>query len=131
MKKALLVLLIGVFMGVTGFSQVDRKDHKPGQNQEIRNRMPSFRGGDIEDFRVYIQKTVKYPAEAVKEGVMGTVYVRFTVSRKGKVTKTEIVRSVEDCLDNAVLEVVKNSPDWDHAHGRSHTFTVPVNFVLK
>ena len=93
--------------------------------------MPSFRGGDIEDFRVYIQKMVKYPEESVKEGVSGTVYVRFTISRKGKVTKTEVVRSVEICLDNAALEAVKNSPDWDHVHGRTHTFAIPINFVLK
>ena len=89
--------MVAMCFTLTTFSQVTNRSNE-APKRHLNANMPSFRGGDIEDFRVYIQKTVKYSEEAVKEGVMGTVYVRFTISRKGKVTKTEIVRSIEDCL---------------------------------
>jgi protein TonB len=132
MKKLLLIFLLGIFMGVAGFSQ-NNLDIKPVQKESHINKKmpPTFQGGDIEDFRIYIQRNVKYPEEAVKEGVSGTVYVKFNVTRRGKVIKVEIIRSVESCLDNAVVDVVKRSPDWDHRRGRTFTFVIPVNFILK
>ena len=135
MKKILLVLLIGVFASFTSFSQVQKKSdvqhHVYLSENSVNKKIPSFRGGDIEDFRVYIQKNVKYPEEAIKDGVSGTVYVKFNITRRGKIVRVEIIRSVKPCLDKAVVDAIKHSPDWDHRRGKTFSFTIPVNFILK
>lgn len=131
MKKVIVLLMVAMCFTLTTFSQVTNRSNE-APKRHLNANMPSFRGGDIEDFRVYIQKTVKYSEEAVKEAVTGTVYVGFVINRRGKITDVKIVRSVEERLDNAVVKAVTESPDWKHnGHRRSVNFTIPVNFILK
>ena len=56
--------------------------------------MPEFPGG-TEALKEYLDKNMKYPAEAKEKGIQGRVIVQFVVDEKGKVTSPKIVRSVD------------------------------------
>lgn len=75
---------------------------------------PTFLGSS--DPRVFLRKWVysymKYPKEAVRDGIQGRVLVNFTIDAKGKVKDVKVVRSVDPLLDAEAVRVVSASPDW-------------------
>ena len=75
--------------------------------------MPKFQGKEQNHFRVFIQKNLKYPEIAQKNGISGKVFVQFDVNAKGNVTNVVIVRGVDPSLDQEALRVVKSSPKWE------------------
>ena len=96
--------------------------------------MPTFQGGSIENFRNYIQATVKYPALAMENSISGTVYVSFVVNRRGEVSNITIARGVDASLDEAVINALKNAPKWEPGKQRGKpvnvSFSIPVKFIL-
>lgn len=97
--------------------------------------MPTFQGGTIENFRNYIQSTVKYPALAMENSISGTVYVSFVVNRRGEVSNITIVRGVDPSLDEAVIGALKQAPKWEPGKQRGKpvnvSFSIPVKFILQ
>lgn len=82
----------------------------------------------------WVYPYLKYPPQAVDEKVQGTVHVRFTVDRKGKVGDVKVVRSVHPLLDAEAEKVIAASPKWKPAKLNGKTvpcrITVPVEFKL-
>jgi TonB family protein len=74
-----------------------------------------FQGGTLDDFRKWVQKNLVYPPEAKKNGVVGQVFVRFTVASNGKVSDVAIINSVDPLLDKEAVRVISQSPDWTPA----------------
>lgn len=74
--------------------------------------MPTFRGGDINEFRKYIQKRTNYPQEAVEKKIQGRVFLTFIVEPDGSVSNVTIVKGVDPLIDNEALKAVRSSPDW-------------------
>jgi len=97
--------------------------------------MPTFQGGTLENFRNYIQTTVKYPALAMENSISGTVYVSFVVNRRGEVSNINIIRPVDPSLDEAVINALKNAPIWEPGKQRGKpvnvSFSIPVKFILQ
>ncbi len=75
---------------------------------------PTFLGSS--DPSVFLKKWVyqylKYPAQAVREGIQGRVLVDFVIDEKGRVTDVKAVRSPHPLLEEEALRVIKASPDW-------------------
>ena len=94
--------------------------------------MPSFNGQGILAFRNYIQKHIEYPEEAAKAGQEGKVFVKFVINEKGENTEVEVVRGAHKKLDQAVVELIQNAPDWEPARQNGQRvkiqFTIPVIF---
>jgi len=97
--------------------------------------MPKFQGGTIENFRNYIQGTVKYPTLALENSISGTVYVSFVVNRRGEVSNITIIRPVDPSLDEAVINALKQAPTWEPGKQRGKpvnvSFSIPVKFILQ
>lgn len=81
---------------------------------------PSFLGSD--DPRTFLSKWVyvylKYPQEAVQEGIQGRVLVDFVIDEKGKVTDVKVSKGVDPLLDEEAVRIVSASPDWKPARVR-------------
>lgn len=96
--------------------------------------MPEFPGGEMA-LRQHIAGAVKYPADAVKEGIQGKVYVTFVVSTDGSVANATIARGVNPSLDAEALRVVNTLPKWKPGKQKGQavnvSYTIPINFVLK
>lgn len=97
--------------------------------------MPSFQGGDINNFRVWVQQNLKYPDVAAENGIQGRVIINFVVEPSGKVTNVKVVRGVDPSLDKEAIRVVSSSPSWKPGSQRGKAvrvqFTIPIIFVLQ
>ena len=91
------------------------------------------------DPRQFLEKWVyqylRYPEEAVMNGIQGTVQVNFIIGKDGKVRDVSIAKSVDPSLDNEALRVVIASPKWRPGRLRGEkvatSMTVPVEFRLE
>jgi TonB family protein len=98
---------------------------------------PFFNGGD-RAINAYFRDNVKFPEDAEKEGLDGTVYVDFVVSSNGSVRDVKATAIPGETVDqrfiNEALRVVKAMPNW--VPGRQHgkavdvSFSVPVTFEI-
>ena len=98
---------------------------------------PAFLGSaDPSKFmKEWVHRYLKYPEDAVREGVRGTVNVNFIIEKDGTVSHVRVVRGVDPRLDEAAVKVVSVSPKWRPARLRGEkvrsTMTVPVEFRLR
>lgn len=78
------------------------------------DRKPTFMGNpDLKMFLVkWVYQYLKYPKEALDNGIQGRVIVGFTIGKNGKVTDVEVIRGVDPALDAEAVKVVAASPDW-------------------
>ena len=99
------------------------------------DQQAQFQGGDIENFREWVQKNVVYPPEAIKNGIFGKVIVQFAVNSKGKVGDVTVLRGVDPMLNDATIRVIESSPDWIPAKFGGYVvkqqFVIPVVFMLQ
>ena len=64
----------------------------------IVEKMPSFRGGDLNDFRAWVQEHLQYPAEAVERNIQGRVVVTFTIEKDGSASNILVLQSPDKLL---------------------------------
>jgi TonB family protein len=95
--------------------------------------MPEFPGGDIPKQK-FLSANVKYPKEAKKLGIQGTVYCQFIVEKDGSISNVKILRGVEKSLDDEILRVVHLMPNWIPGKQSGNLvrviFNMPVHFNL-
>lgn len=101
------------------------KSERLGQfTQAASNRYDALIAGHLERFK-------RYPAAG--RGAAGTVLVRFTVNRKGEVTRSEVTKSSgHSVLDDEALATLRRAspfPAFPSAKpGDIETYVVPINF---
>lgn len=91
------------------------------------------------DPRTFLEKWVyqylKYPEEALMEGVQGRVMVDFIIDKDGKVTEVRVVKGVSPELDAEAVKVVSASPKWKPGRMAGEkvrvSMTIPVEFRLE
>lgn len=97
--------------------------------------MPSFQGGDLNKFREYINKNLRYPEIAAENGIQGRVILSFVVETDGRVSNVRILRGVDPALDREAIRVVESSPKWQPGMQRGKpvrvSFNIPIIFVLQ
>lgn len=97
--------------------------------------MPKFKGGDINRFREWVQKRVRYPEIASENGIQGRVYVTFVIETSGLVSSVSITRSVDALLDDAAKEAVAASPKWEPGMQRGRPvrvrYSIPIIFQIE
>ena len=95
---------------------------------------PSFRGGDLDKFRDWIQKRVVYPQSAQENGIQGKVYLTFVVERDGTVSNVNIVRGIDKLLDDEAKRAIESSPKWSPGLQRGRPvrvrFSIFLNYTL-
>jgi len=60
----------------------------------------------------FIYTNINYPEQARKQGIEGTVVVKFVVDKTGKITTRELVRGIGGRTGEEVLRVVGEMPTW-------------------
>jgi periplasmic protein TonB len=90
--------------------------------------LPTFKGGDINKFREWVQKKTKYPEEATINGIQGKVYITFIVESDGTVSNVEVAKGVDRLIDNEAVKAVKSSPKW--SPGKLRGMTVRVSYII-
>ena len=92
-------------------------------------------GGGTAAIVAAIQQAVRYPRQALRNGVEGKVFVSFTVDPKGEVTDVKIVKGLGSGLDEETMRAIKTLPRFipGKQNGRevSVSFTVPVTYRIQ
>lgn len=83
---------------------------EPETEVDIR---PRFMGKDDKAFREWIISKIKFPEDAINNGLAGTVMAKFIVGTDGKLSNIEIVRKAHPVIDKEVVRVIGNSPEWE------------------
>jgi TonB family protein len=100
----------------------------------VVEEMPQFPGGQ-EAMWIWISQRIRYPEQAKKEGITGTVFVSFVVNSTGKVVKINVEKSAHPLLDAEALRALGEMPQWKPGAQKGKNvdvrMTVPVKFSLK
>ncbi|AEV32888.1 energy transducer TonB [Owenweeksia hongkongensis] len=83
----------------------------------------------------YVGKNFKFPEMARQMGIQGRVYVNFVIEKNGAISNVQVVRGVDQMLDDEAVRVVKSLPKMTPAKQRGKSvrmsFTLPINAKLQ
>lgn len=68
-----------------------------------------------ENFLRSVYMNILYPASAREKNIEGMIVVKYTIGKDGKVEDANILRGIDQELDNEVLRVINDLPDWSPA----------------
>ena len=102
-------------------------------NLQAQDEKPQFPGGEAE-LKKYLSANIKYPAEAQKQELQGTVKCRFLIDTAGKITEVSVVQSVSPEIDEEAIRIVSVMPKWIPAKEDGEAievyYTLPIQFIL-
>lgn len=128
LKEALMMLVL-LFSFMTSTAQTKKND----MVFDVVEVMPQFPGGQIAMLK-YIMENIKYPEQAMKEGIQGRVAVRFIVEKDGSISDVKPILSVHPLLNKEAVRVVESMPKWTPGKQNGKPvrvrFNVPVMFKL-
>ena len=118
---------------VTACSQVNepqtQNEKKKTQDEfVVVEKMPTLKGG-----LQGLMDEINYPESARKEGIEGKVLVQFSVSKEGSVEGAEVVRGINEALDQEALRVVKQAeftPGYQKGEKVRVRMTIPIVYKL-
>jgi TonB family protein len=95
--------------------------------------LPEYPGG-TEALNSFVYLTMKYPAIALENGIYGQVYIKFVVTKTGKVTNAKISRGVDPSLNKEALRIVNSMPNWNPGKQNGENvevaYELPINFKI-
>jgi len=96
-------------------------------------KMPEYPGGLSELF-TFISNNLPHN-QAGDDGIQGSVLIKFTISKTGKVKDIVVLRSLNPTCDKDAVRVIKLFPDWipgEHNGKKVDVYyTLPVKFRLE
>ena len=69
-----------------------------------------YDGGNVNKFRNYIQSTVKYPSDAIRDKAHGDVTVEFIVEADASLSNINVTKSPDYSLTNEVIRAINSAP---------------------
>lgn len=107
--------------------------HDPNEPLTIAEVMPEYPGGKDALF-AYIGTNLKYPEQAVEEGIEGVVFVTFVVEADGRITGVTVLRGMGGALDKEAVRVVSGMPNWMPGKQNGKVvrvkYNLPIRFML-
>ena len=109
------------------------KEEKADEIFDVVETQPSPPGG-MSAWNKYLSDNLKYPTQARRMGVEGTVIVVFVVNTDGSIQDVEVLRGIGGGCDEEAVKVVKNAPKWDPGKQRGRAvrtrMRLPIKFKL-
>jgi len=148
MKKLIRCLIILLILALTTYSCSCKTKCNKGTKTDSTNLvdpapdtsiftevgvMPKFPEGDDALIK-YMIGSIKYPAEAKKNGITGVVYISFIVEADGTITNAKVLEGVGGGCNEEALRVIKEMPKWIPGKNKGNPvrvqFTMPIKFKL-
>ncbi len=90
--------------------------------------------GGMQAFYKFVQKKLKYPAQARRMGIEGKVFVEFIVDKDGTITAVRSVKGIGAGCDEEAVRVIKSHPKWKPGKQRGkpvkQKIILPITFKL-
>lgn len=100
----------------------------------IVEEMPGFPGGEQALFE-FLSSNVRYPDEAIDEGLSGTVYLTGMLDETGDWSTLTIMRSAHPLLDYEAWRVAELMPNWSPGKQNGVPvkvyYNIPLRFSLR
>ncbi len=100
---------------------------------ELADVEPQFVGGD-KQLKEYIKNAITYPEDAYKHSIQGKVYVKFLITKQGKIEHASIVRSIAPDLDREALRIIRSLPAWKPGYRAGKPintwYALPITFII-
>lgn len=95
--------------------------------------LPEFPGG-MPALNKYLMRSIKYPKNAIRKGISGTVFVGFIIRANGWVSDVQVLKGIHADCDAEAVRVVTWMPPWQagRQQGRpvSVRYSLPIRFVM-
>ena len=95
---------------------------------------PEFPEGNAAMMK-FLSDNIKYPADAIKNGIQGRVITNFVVEKDGSLSDVKVVRGINPLLDTEATRVIRSMPKWKPGTQKGQAvrvrFTLPVVFRLQ
>ena|SRR5690554_816350 len=108
-------------------------EEKADEIFDVVETMPTPVGG-MEAWNKYLSNNLKYPTQARRMGIEGTVYVVFVVNTDGSIQDVDILRGIGGGCDEEAMRVVAAAPNWEPGKQRGKPVRVkmrlPIRFKL-
>ncbi|MDR3226698.1 MAG: energy transducer TonB [Prevotellaceae bacterium] len=96
---------------------------------------PKFKGKDPKThFRKWVNSQIKYPEQALMNGIEGMVVVKITIDKTGTVSNVVVVKAAAHILNEETVRVIYLSPKWTPGYINGEpvnvTYTFAMNFSL-
>lgn len=88
---------------------------------------PHFPGGDGAMMK-FINRERQYPHQAYAAGIEGRVLLSFIVNADGSISHAEVIRGVEQSLNDEALRIIGRMPRW--VAGKIGETSVPVYCIM-
>lgn len=142
MKKVILIPAVLVGVVLTMSIQLKTSNNEtpisPVQKSEITkgeiDTKPEFVGG-MSAMITYLQENIQYPKSLANENIEDKVFVKFVVSKSGKIKKVSLAKASEHkAFNDEATRVIANMPDWKpgmkDGKAVSAEMTLPIQFAL-
>ncbi len=72
-------------------------------------------GGYPAFYKGHVKDNLKYPEQALKEGVEGRVALQFIVGKDGSISNVKVTQGIGAGCDEEAVRILKQSPKWQPA----------------
>ena len=100
---------------------------------DVVEQQPNPPGG-MAGWNQYLSENLKYPYQARRMGIEGTVIVVFEIHKDGVVRNPEILRGIGGGADQEAVRIVLNSPRWEPGRQQGREVVtrmrLPIRFKL-
>ena len=93
----------------------------------VVEQQAEFPGG-FEAMGKFLAKNMKYPAQARRMGVEGSVFVSFVIDKNGNISEPQVIKGISAECDKEAVRVVGLMPPWKP--GKQNGKPVKCRFVL-
>lgn len=109
------------------------EEEKADQIFDVVETQPNPPGG-MSGWNKYLSDNLKYPTQARRMGVEGTVIVVFVINTDGTIQDVEVLRGIGGGCDEEAVKIVKNAPKWEPGKQRGKPvrtrMRLPIRFKL-
>jgi periplasmic protein TonB len=106
---------------------------KADQIFDVVETKPNPPGG-MAGWNQYLSKNLKYPTQARRMGIEGTVIVVFVINTDGSIQDVEVLRGIGGGCDEEAVKVVQEAPKWEPGKQRGRPvrtrMRLPIRFKL-
>jgi periplasmic protein TonB len=109
------------------------EEEKADQIFDVVETQPNPPGG-MSGWNKYLSTNLKYPTQARRMGVEGTVIVVFVINTDGSIQDVEVLRGIGGGCDEEAVKIVKAAPKWSPGKQRGKPvrtrMRLPIRFKL-
>ena len=135
--KEFFILLTLLLVSTQLISQTKETIHFPSDYGDepftYVEKMPTIPGGN--KAIQYFINNYPYPSCGLQNNIQGIIILQFIVERNGNLSDARVLRSPDQCLSDAALEYLKESPLWEPGthNGKAVRcyFTLPIDYNIK